>query len=458
MLESDVKMIRENERKYILHPWTAQKSLKPFIIAAAKGCYIWDEQGEKYLDFSSQFTNVNAGHQHPKIIQAIKDQLDRVCCVVPSAATDQRGKLARILAELPPRELCRTFFTTGGTEANETALKMARAVTGRRKIISRFRSFHGATYGSSSVSGDPRHIAGEPGVPGSVRVWDPFCYRCFFKMKYSECDLYCAEAIREVIEVEGPETFAGIIVEPVTGSNCRIVPPDGYMQRLRKICDDYGVLLIFDEIMTGFGRTGEWFATCHWDLVPDIMTLSKGINSGYLPLGAVVTTKKVAAYFEDNILYSGLTQFGNPVCCASGIAAIEVYKEEKLVENARELGVHLMGRLQEIKEKHPSVGDVRGMGLQMAIELVKDKETREPIVPWTVTYYEKKHPITGMLLGKLKDLGVFTYMRWNVLMICPPLCITKNELDWGLDQIDDALSLVDDYIGISRSRGESSSP
>jgi taurine--2-oxoglutarate transaminase len=334
---------------------------------------------------------------------------------------------------------------TGGAVANENALKMARAVTGRQKVIARFRSYHGGTYGAGAAMGDPRRRAAEPSVPGSIRVWDPFCYRCFFKMTYPECDLYCAEAMREVIEVEGPDTVAAIIVEPITGSNCRIVPPDGYMQRLRKICDDYGILLIFDEVMTGFGRTGEWFAADHWNVVPDIMTLSKAINSGTLPLGAVMVTDRVAEFFQDRILYAGLTQFGNPVACASAVAAIQVYREEGLIENSRELGLYLLDRLEEIKARHPSVGDVRGKGLFAAIELVQDKETREPLIPWTVEYYEKKHPLTGQLLGRLKEEGLYTYMRWNVLMICPPLCITKEELAWGLDKIDRALAIVDEY-------------
>jgi taurine--2-oxoglutarate transaminase len=265
-------------------------------------------------------------------------------------------------------------------------------------------------------------------------------------MEYPECDLYCAEAIRDVIEVEGPDTVAAIIVEPITGSHCRIVPPDGYLQRLRKVCDDYGMLLIFDEVMTGFGRTGKWFAAQHWGVVPDILTLSKGINNGALPLGAVVVRKSIADYYQEHFLYSGLTQFGNPVACAAGVAAIEVYEEERLVENARELGVYLLDRLEAIKEAHPSVGDVRGKGLFAAIELVKDKETREPLIPWTAAYYEKKHPIVPQLLGKLKEEGLHTYMWWNILMICPPLCITKDELNWGLDRIDDALNLVDAYI------------
>ncbi len=442
----DSATIGEYEKEYILHTWAAQKSFKPFVIAGGKGSYFWDDQGKKYLDFASQLINVNAGHQHPKIIQAIKDQAEKLCYAMPGAANDQRAKLGKTLAEIAPGDLSRTFLVTGGGLANENALKIARAFTARQKVISRFRSYHGGTYGASAVTGDPRRIPTEPGVPGSLRVWDPFCYRCFFRMEYPGCDLYCAEAIREVIEVEGPGTVAAIIVEPITGSNCRIVPPDGYMQRLRKICDDYSMLLIFDEVMTGFGRTGEWFAANHWKVVPDIMTLSKAINSGYLPLGAVMTTKKVADFFQDNILYAGLTQFGNPVACAAGIAAIEVYEKEKMVENSRDLGVHLLHRLGEIREKHPSVGDIRGMGLFAAIELVKDKETREPIVPWNVAFYEKKHPIAGKLLGKLKGEGLYTYMRWNVLMICPPLCITKDELDWGLERIDRALSIVDDYI------------
>jgi len=265
-------------------------------------------------------------------------------------------------------------------------------------------------------------------------------------MTYPDCEIHCAEAIRDVIENEGPETIAGMIVEPISGSPCRIVPPDGYMQKLRQICDDYDMLLIFDEIMTGFGRTGEWFAANHWDVVPDIMTLSKGINSGYLPLAVVMVTKKVADYFEDQILHSGSTQYGNPVACASAIAAIEVYKEEKLIENSKNLGIYLMERLAEMKERHPCLGEARGMGLLAAIELVKDKKTREPIVPWTVQYYEEKHPITSQLVGKLKELGLLTYMRFNVLFICPPLCITKDQLTWGLEQIDEALKIVDDQL------------
>ncbi len=434
------------ERDYVLHTWMAQKNFKPFVVTRAKGCYFWDDQGKKYLDFQSQLTNVNAGHQHPRILQAIKDQVDTLCYVVPEIANERRALLAKMLIDIAPRDLAKVFLVTGGGVANENALKIARTVTGRQKILSRFQSYHGGTYGANSASGDPRRISSEPGVPGSIRVWDPYCYRCFFKMSYPECGLHCAEAIRQLIEMEGPETVAAMIVEPITGSNCRIVPPDGYMQRLRRICDDYGMLLIFDEVMTGFGRTGAWFAAYHWNVTPDLMTLSKGINSGYLPLGAVLVNRKVADYFEENILYAGLTQFGNPVACAAAIEAINVYREEKMVENSRDLGVYLLDALQDMKRRHPSIGDVRGRGLFAAIEFVTDKATREPLVPWTVEHYEKKHPVIKNFLMKLKEEGLYTYSRWNVILICPPLCITKEELTWGLEKIDQAVSQIDQYI------------
>jgi taurine--2-oxoglutarate transaminase len=445
----DPATIAAYEKEFVLHTWSAQKTYSPWVITKARGSSFWDDSGKKYLDFASQLINVNVGHQHPKITQAIKDQADRLCYVIPSAANEQRALLGKLLSERAPEGLSKAFFVTGGGVANENALKIARTVTGRQKVISRFRSYHGATYGASSVTGDPRGRAVEPGVPGSIRVWDPFCYRCFFKMTYPECDLYCAEAIREVIEVEGPKSVAALIVEPITGSNGRIVPPQGYMQRLRRICDDYGMLLIYDEVMTGFGRTGRWFAADHWDAVPDIMTLSKGINNGALPLGAVLLRKNLAEYFDSEILYTGLTQFGNPVACAAAVATIQVMEEEGLIENSRTLGGDLLEALQAIQDRHPSIGDVRGLGLFAAIDFVKDRQTREPIVPWTIQGYENKSPIMQKLLIELKEGGLYAYSRWNTLFICPPLCITKEELDWGLEKIDEAVALVDAYVDVS---------
>ncbi len=442
----DPLRVAENERRYVIHSWMAQKDFKPFIITGGEGAVIWDDTGRRYLDFSSQLFNVNAGHQHPKIIAAIHEQIERLCYIGPGPSNETRAELCRILAEITPGDLTKTFLSSGGGTSNENAIKIAKAFTGRPKIISRWRSYHGATYGAISITGDPRRLPNEPGIPGVVRIWDPFCYRCFFDKTYPECNVFCADQIREVIEVEGPRTIAGIIVEPITGSNCRIIPPDGYMQRLRKICDEYKILLITDEVMTGFGRTGKMFACEHWDIVPDIMTLAKGINNATLPLGATMVRKEIADYLDDHFFYGGLTQFGNPTSCAAAIATIKVYQEEGLVENSRVLGMKLLGELKKMKQRHPSIGDVRGLGLFAAIEFVKDRKTREPIVPWTVENYEKKNPLMASVLARLKTDGVTGYSRWNILFIAPPLCITEEQLMEGLSQIDKAVDLVDEAV------------
>jgi taurine--2-oxoglutarate transaminase len=440
----DYSNVAENEKKYVLHSWVAQKDFKPFIVAGGEGAVFWDEKGKRYLDFSSQLFNVNAGHQHPKIIAAIREQAGKICYVAEGMANAPRAELCRRLAEITPGDLEKSFLSCGGGVANENAIKIARPYTGRQKIVSRWRSYHGATYGAMAITGDPRRLPNEPSIPGVVRIWDPFCYRCFFDKTYPECNLFCADQIREVIEVEGPREIAGIIVEPITGSNCRIIPPDGYMQRLRQICDEYGILLIADEVMTGFGRTGKWFACDHWNVVPDIMTLSKGINSGYLPLGATVIRKKIADDLEEKVFYSGLTQLGNPIACAAALATIQVYREEGLIENSRVLGLKLLAELEKMKDKHSIIGDVRGLGLFAAIEFVKDKKTRKPVVPWTVDNYLKKDPIMSGLLSKLREDGVSGYSRWNLLLIAPPLCITEEQLMEGLGKIDRAVNIMDD--------------
>jgi taurine--2-oxoglutarate transaminase len=442
----DPLRVAENERKYVIHSWMAQKDFKPFIVTGGEGAVIWDETGKRYLDFSSQLFNVNAGHQHPKVIAAIHEQIEKLCYIGPGASNETRAELCRILAEITPGDLTKTFLSSGGATANENAIKMARAFTGKQKIISRWRSYHGATYGAMSISGDPRRLPNEPGIPGMVRIWDPYCYRCFFGKTYPECEVFCADQIREVIEVEGPKTIAGVIVEPITGSNCRIIPPDGYMQKLRQICDEYKILLIADEVMTGFGRTGKMFACEHWNVVPDIMTLAKGINNAALPLGATVVRKEIGDFLDDRIFYGGLTQFGNPTACAAAIASIRVYQEEGLVENSRVLGAKLLARLEKMKERHPSIGDVRGLGLFAAVEFVKDRKTRAPLVPWTVENYEKKSPVMSSLLGQMKADGVTGYSRWNVLFIAPPLCITEEQLMEGVEKIDKAVHLVDDAV------------
>jgi len=442
----DPLRVVENEKKYVIHSWMAQKDFKPFIVTGGEGAVIWDETGKRYLDFSSQLFNVNAGHQHPKVIAAIHEQIEKLCYIGPGPSNETRAELCRVLAEVTPGDLTKTFLSSGGGTANENAIKIAKAFTGRQKIISRWRSYHGATYGALSITGDPRRLPNEPGIPGIVRIWDPFCYRCFFDKKYPECNLFCADQIREVIEIEGPKTIAAIIVEPITGSNCRIIPPDGYMQRLRQICDEYKILLITDEVMTGFGRTGKMFACEHWNVVPDIMTLAKGINNATLPLGATVVRKEIGDFLDDHIFYGGLTQFGNPTSCAAAIAAIKVYQEEGLVENSRVLGLKLLGELEKMKQRHPSIGDVRGLGLFAAIEFVKDRKTREPVVPWTVENYEKKNPTMGAILNQMKADGATGYSRWNVLFIAPPLCITEEQLMEGLAIIDKAIKIMDDLV------------
>jgi taurine--2-oxoglutarate transaminase len=442
----DPLRVAENEKKYVIHSWMAQKDFKPFIITGGEGAVIWDESGKRYLDFSSQLFNVNAGHQHPKIIAAIHEQIEKLCYIGPGPSNEIRAELCRVLAEITPGDLTKTFLSSGGGTANENAIKIAKTFTGRQKIISRWRSYHGATYGAIAITGDPRRLPNEPSIPGIVRIWDPFCYRCFFDKTYPQCNVFCADQIREVIEVEGPKTIAAIIVEPITGSNCRIIPPDGYMQKLRQICDEYKILLITDEVMTGFGRTGKMFACEHWNIVPDIMTLAKGINNAVLPLGATVVRKEIADFLDDHMYYGGLTQFGNPTSCAAALATIKIYQEEGLIENSRVLGRKLLAELEKMKQRHPSIGDVRGLGLFAAIEFVKDRKTREPVVPWTVENYEKKNPIMTSVLNQMKADGVTGYSRWNVIFIAPPLCITEEQLMEGLAKIDKAVNIVDEAI------------
>lgn len=442
----DAETIAKYEREHILHTWMAQSRYTPWIITGAKGCYFWDDMGKRYLDLASQLINVNAGHQHPKIIQAIKDQAEKLCFVLPSAANEQRALLGKMLADRAPGNLSYAFLVTGGALANENALKIARAVTGRQKVITRYRSYHGATYGSGSISGDPRRRGVETGSPGAIRIWDPFCYRCFFKMTYPACDLHCAEAMREIIEVEDPGTIAAVLIEPITGSNGRIIPPKGYMERLGQLCREYGILLILDEVMTGFGRTGEWFAAQLWNFVPDMITLAKGINNGTLPLGAVLLRDDIVRHFDEKYLYAGLTQYGNPVACAAAVATIEVLEEEGMIVNSKNLGQHLLAQLETMKEMHPSIGDVRGLGLFAAIEFVSDRERKTPLVPWTIEFFERPHPIMQKLLSTLKQDGLYAYARWNMLFICPPLCISRDELDQGLEKINKAIHLIDEHI------------
>lgn len=418
-------------REYTLFSWSVQSATNPIPISRAEGVYFWDADGKRYIDFSSQLMNMNIGHQHPVVIKAIQDQAAQLCYAHPGMATEARGILGQKIAEVAPGNLKKTFFCLGGAEANENAIKISRFYTGRNKIMARYRSYHGATYGAITLTGDYRRLPVEPAMPGVVHFLDPFCYRCPFGWTIESCHRECITHVDEVINYEGPDKIAAIIMEGVTGSNGLIVPPDDYWPRVREICNKYGILLISDEVMSGWGRTGKWFAVDNWNVVPDIITTAKGITSGYVPLGAVIISEPIANYFEDKMLWCGLTYSGHPLACAAGAATIDVYKKDGLFQNAMLVGEYLGDRLEEIKRDHVSVGDVRYIGLFTAIEIVKNRITKQPIDPLLET---------GIYL---KDHGLFTFIFHNVLFVVPPLCITKSQIDEGLEIIEGALKITD---------------
>lgn len=428
-------------RKHVFFSWAVQSAIDPIPVERAEGVYFWDVDGKRYIDFASQLMNVNAGHQHPKIVQAIKDQADRLCYVYPGMATDVKGELGRLLAEITPGDLTKSFFVLGGAEANDNAIKLARLYTGRHKIIARYRSYHGATYGAIALSGDPRRLPVEPAIPGVIHVLDPYCYRCPFGWTLETCHRECIDHVEQVIQFEGPENVAAIFLEGVTGSSGIMIYPDEYWPRMREIADKYGFLLVDDEVMSGFGRTGEWFGIDHWGVVPDIMTMAKGLTSAYVPLGAVVVSKDIADYFEERMLPLGLTYSGHALACATAIATINVYKEDGLIENAGAMGKILGEELEEMKARHPSVGDVRYIGLFSVIEVVKDKETKEPMAPWNAKPSEMG--AMAEVAKFLRENGLYTFVRWNWIFVVPPLCITEAQLKEGLTIIDRALEISD---------------
>jgi len=434
------EIIRLN-REYTFFSWAAQEAVNPVPVARADGVYIWDADGQRYLDFSSQLMNVNIGHSHPRVIDAIREQADRLLYAAPAFATQPRGELGRMLAEIAPGDLQKTFFTLGGAEAVENAIKIARMYTGRSKIITRYRSYHGATYGAMTASGDPRRLPIEPGISGIVRVFDPHCYRCVFGQEPETCHRECITHIEEVIHFEGPQNVAALLVEGVTGTSGIIVPPDDYWPRLREICDRYGILLIADEVMSGFGRTGEWFAVDNWDVVPDMITMAKGVTSGYLPLGGVIVSQRVADYFADQVFWGGLTYSGHPMSCAAGIATLEVYRQDGLLENTKRMEKVMAEGLADLADRHPTVGDVRGIGLFWIVELVKDRETREPLVPWNAKGSEQG-PMPAVA-RYMREHGLYTFSKWNWIFVVPPLCINADQIAEGLAVIDGALSIAD---------------
>jgi len=418
-------------REYTFFSWSVQSAVNPIPMTRAEGVYFWDADGKRYIDFSSQLMNVNIGHQHPKVVRAIQDQAAQLCYAHPGLASEPRGLLGKMIAEVAPGNLSKTFFCLGGAEANENAIKMARMYTGRHKILARYRSYHGATHGAIALTGDYRRLPVEPAMPGAVHFLDPYCYRCPFGWTPETCHRECIAHLEEVIQYEGPDHIAAVIMEGVTGSNGLLVPPDDYWPRVRAICDKYDILLISDEVMSGWGRTGQWFAVDNWDVVPDIITTAKGLTAGYVPLGAVIVSEDIAQYFEDKMLWCGLTYSGHPLACAAGVATLEVYKEDGLIQNAQKVGRHLGQRLEKIKSRHASVGDVRYIGLFSALEIVKSKTTKEPIDPLT------------QVAKFLRENGLFTFNFHNILFVVPPLSITEEQIDEGLAIIEKALALTD---------------
>jgi len=446
ILETNSELGRQvvaDAKQYVLHSWSVQDAVDPIPVAGGEGRYFWDYDGKRYLDFASQLVNVSIGHQHPKIVAAIKEQAERLCTIGPPMASEARSTLARLLAEVTPGDLQMSFFTNGGAEANENAIKLARWYTGRHKIVARYRSYHGATAGAITLTGDPRRWAAEPGIPGVVRMLDPYTYRC--PAGHPDPCPVCTGAphLEEILQYEGAHTVAAVILEPIVGTNGIIVPPDGYLQAIREVCDRHGILLIADEVMAGFGRTGKWFGVDNWDVVPDILTVAKGINSGYVPLGAMIVRKPIADWVRDKYFAGGLTYSGHPLACASAVASIEAFKEEGIVENSAEMGGVFAEKLRELESKHPSIGDVRGLGCFWGIELVKNRETREPLVPFNATG-EAFAPVTRVAKAAL-ERGLYLMTHWNVIIVAPPLTITRDEIDEGIGILDEALSIADEY-------------
>ena len=421
-------------KKHTLFEWSAQSKVDPIPVARAKGIYFWTPEGKRFIDFNSQLMSVNIGHGDERVIRAIHEQAQTLAYANPFMATEPRARLGAKLAQITPGDIDTFFFTNGGAEANENAIKIARFFTGRHKIIARYRSYHGATAGSITLTGDPRRWAAEPGIPGVVRVLDPY-HGIERGWESAETSL---QMIEEVIQLEGPHTIAAFILETVVGTNGILLPPDGYMQGVRKICDKYGILMIADEVMAGFGRTGEWFAIDHWKVVPDLISMAKGLTSSYLPLGAIGMRHHIAQHFQDKVFYGGLTYNSHPMGCAAALATISVYEEDKLIENAGKMGAIMKDLGAELQAKHPSVGAVRSIGLFGIVELIRNRKTKQPMAPFNGTSEEMA------ALGKFfRENGLYTLVRWNTFYTNPPLCINEQQLREAFAIIDKGLEATD---------------
>ncbi|MFB8024698.1 aspartate aminotransferase family protein [Streptomyces sp. NPDC056465] len=437
--------VKAADRAHVFHSWSAQGLIDPLAVAGAEGAYFWDYDGNRYLDFTSGLVFTNIGYQHPAVVAAIQEQAGRLTTFAPAFAVEARSEAARLIAERTPGDLDKIFFTNGGAEAVENAVRMARLHTGRPKVLSAYRSYHGATATAINLTGDPRRWASDNGSAGVVRFWAPFLYRSPFYARTEAEE--CARALQhleDTLAFEGPSTVAAVVLETIPGTAGIMTPPPGYLAGVREICDRHGIVFVLDEVMAGFGRTGKWFAADHDEVVPDLMTFAKGVNSGYVPLGGVAISAEIAATFETRPYPGGLTYSGHPLACAAAVATIKVMEEERIVEGAAHLGEHVLGPgLREIAGRHPSVGEVRGIGAFWALELVRDRETREPLVPYNATG-EANAPMAAFGAA-CKRNGIWPFINMNRTHVVPACNITEAEAKEGLAALDAALSVADEH-------------
>lgn len=441
--------VRADDRGYVFHSWSVQSAINPLPVAGGQGVEFWDYSGKRYLDFGSQLVNLNLGHQHPDLIAAIHDQADTLATIQPSMANDVRGELARRIVQVAGDNFAQVFFTNGGADANENAVRLARLVTGRRKVMSLYRSYHGNTSTAIALTGDPRRWLNEPSDPSVVHVQGPYPYRSPFYSDSPEQETQRALAhLEQTIVLEGAATIAAIVLETIVGTNGVLVPPPGFLKGVRELCDRYGIMYIADEVMVGFGRTGHWFAFQGHDVVPDLITFAKGVNSGYVPLGGIALSKAIAEAMKDRYFPGGLTYSGHPLGAAVGVATFKVFERDNLLAHVRDLGERVLGpTLKSWVDKHPSVGDVRGEGLFWAVELVKDKTTREPLVPFNPSA-EQAAPMNA-LAAACREAGLWPFIHFNRIQVAPPLIISEADLVRGLDIIDAALAVADSHVTTS---------
>jgi taurine--2-oxoglutarate transaminase len=431
------------DRAHVFHSWSAQATLDPMVVERAEGSRVWDDQGNGYLDFSSQLVFTNIGHQHPRVVKAIQDQAAKLCTIAPQHANDARSEAAHLVAGLAPDGLEHVFFTNGGAEAIEHAVRMARLHTGRIKVLSRYRSYHGGTNVAVNLTGDPRRWPSDYGSAGTVHFFGPFLYRSEFDAttEAEECER-ALRHLRRTVELEGPQTVAAIVLETIPGTAGIMPPPPGYLQGVREICDEHGIVMVLDEVMAGFGRAGSWLALDHYDVTPDLVTFAKGVNSGYVPLGGVIVRDSIYDTFAQRVYPGGLTYSGHPLACAAAVATIETMRDERIVEHAAEVGRDVIGPgLRDLQDRHPCVGDVRGLGVFWALELVNDRETRAPLAP-----YGGSSPAMNEVVAAAKLGGLLPFANFNRIHVVPPCNISAEEAREGIAILDAALSVGDAHV------------